>query len=651
MSPVDDRPGAATPDVATAARLAALERQVAALSAEVAQLRASATNVTPARPSPEAAVIDALRGPPRAHASSNAAPGTARPGAPRNPFAWIRAQVDAATGGLELESVVGRYGTLILAALVILMGVGVLVRVAVSHGLLTPVVRVGFGALVAAAVGTAGVHFHRRGEVRFGNVLLALALAIVDLVAWGAGPQLQLIPTSLALLVVDVVAIALAALALRDGSEFLFSIAVAGALSSPFVTSDGRGSVPALLAYGAFAIVGSLRAVRDPRWTRAFGVLAVGGLAYTLTAAAMTAGTTWYAPFAIVLFGAACAVGALTMAELAWRGALARTFLAVSLVGVPDGWDRMVAGDWRPAAVVGAVVAAVTYAALLVRRPRQRLWTTSALVLPLLSLGIASAATAGREPAQGLVFVAWTALALAAWRFERLRSERRRGGAHLLAAGVLGSAAVALLLWPYPPFLVAGLAGWGVVLAMLMRDETTVLPLIGVGVASGSAVLSALDQLASRQAYVYVPFVTRSSASAAVATAGLAAAAVALGRGRGAPSAWADRAVRWGTVIGFAILWGRMELADAFSRDIATFLLIAYYAAGGVASIVIGRRLGIQRLRVAGLMLASYAALKAVLHASDISGVLLRVAAYGAVGVFLLGAGYGYRERKDKGEY
>lgn len=643
MTPVDDRPDATAADVGTAARLAALERQVAALRAEVAQLRAASANAEPVRLPPDAAVLSALRTPPPRATSADAP----RAGNRRDSWTWVRDWMDSATGGLELESVVGRYGTLLLAALVILMGVGVLIQVAVSHGLLTPVVRVSLGALTAAAVGAAGVHFHRRGEVRFGNVLLALSLAIVDLVAWGAGPQLQLVPTSIALLVVDLVAVALAALALRDGSEFLFSIAVAGALSSPFVTTDGRGTAPALLMYGAIVIIGSLRAVSDPRWTRAFIVLAGGALAYTLTAAAMTTGSAWYSPFVIVLFGAACAAGALLLGERVWRGALARAFLATALVGVPDGWDRMVAGNWIPAAAVGALVAVVTYASLLVRRPRQRLWVTSALVLPLLSLGIASAATDGREPAQGLVFAVWAALALAAWRFERLRSERRRGGAHLLAGGVLGSAAISLLLWPHPLMLVAGLAAWGVVLAALVDDETSVLPLIGVAVASGGAALSALDQLASRQAYAYVPFMTRSSASAAAATAGLALAGVMLSRGRGAPSAWADRAVRLGTVIGFAILWGRMELADAFSRDIATFLLIAYYAACGVASILIGRRLGIQRLRVAGLLLAIYAALKAVLHASDISGVLLRVAAYGAVGVFLLGAGYGYRKKDN----
>jgi len=371
-----------------------------------------------------------------------------------------------------------------------------------------------------------------------------------------------------------------------------------------------------------------------------------GGIRSAVTSGGTRTGSAWYSPFAVVLFGAACALGALVIGERMWRGALARAFLAVGLIGVPDGWDRMVAGDWQMAAIVSAVVAAVTYAALLVRRPKQLLWTASALVLPLISLAIASAGTGGREPAQGIVFAIWCAFALGAWQFERLRSERRRGGVHLLAGGVLGSIAVAMLLWSMPLVLVAGLAAWGVVLAMLADDEVSVLPLIGVAVATGAAALSALDQLLSRQAYVYVPFMTRSSASALVATAGLAAAGWVLGRGRGAPTQWADRAVRLGTVIGFAIIWGRMEVAEAFSRDLATFLLIAYYAACGVASIVIGRRLGIQRLRVGGLMLAIYAALKAVMNASDISGVLLRVAAYGAVGVFLLGAAYGYREKR-----
>jgi uncharacterized membrane protein len=639
MTPVDDRPDAIPAgDAGSAARLAALERQVAALAAEVALLRAT-VRVVPGQPAPS--LPDEPRG--RGIGQDR----------------WLRPEVAAALRapprrvkppitGEELESLVGRYGTLLFAALVILMGVGVLIKVAISHGLLTPEVRVGMGALIAAGVGGAGLYFHHRGEVRYGNVLLALALAIVDLVAWGAGPRLHLVPTSVALAIVDIVAIALAALALRDESEFLFCIAVAGALSAPLVTSDNSGTAPALLAYGAVVLIGALRAVREPHWPRAFAVLVGGALLYALAAAAMPITVAWYAPFAIVLFGGVCALGALLFADRAWRGVLARAYLGVALVGVPVGWDRIVAGPTRYAVGVALALATVTYAALAVRRPRQPYWVASALLLPLLSLAVASADSSGSNVEAG-VLALWAVFALVAWGAERTRHELRRGGAHLLAGGLLGGAAVAVLLWPTPLLLVFGLSAWGVLLAAAVREETSLLPLIGVGVVLGAAALSAMDQLASRQAFAYVPFLTRSSASALFATLGLGIAGVALARGTGAPARWADRPVRLGVLIGFAILWGRMEVAQAFSRDLGTFLLIAYYAACGVASILVGRRLGITRLRIAGLVLAIYAAVKAVAQASEIGGVLLRVGAYGAVGVFLLGAGYLYRERAREG--
>jgi hypothetical protein len=622
MSLADDRPDVAGAPAATDdARLAALERQVAALAAEVALLRAS-RHVDPSpRPSPPASPVSPVSPP--------------RP--PVHPHPAIT--------GDEIESLVGRYGTLIFAALVILMGVGVLIKVAVLRGLLTPEVRVSIGAIAAAGMGVAGLYFHRRGDVRYGNVLLALSLAMVDLVAWGAGPRFGLVPIPVALAIVDVVAIALVALALRDESEFLFCVAVAGALSAPFVTSDGTGTAPVLLAYGAIVLVGALRAIRDARWWRGFAVLSAGALVYAFAAATMPIVAAWYAPFAIVLFGAACAGGALALAPREWRGTLARVFLTASLVGVPIGWDRMVAGPPMQAWLVALVLAVVTYAALLAHRTWRPLWTPSALLLPLLSLGVASATTTSRR-SQGAVFGIWAAFALLAWQVERRRAEPTRGGAHLLAAGLLGTIAVGELFWPSPLGLVVGLVAWGLVLAAALHDEVSPLPLIAVAVALGSAALSALDQLASRQAYAYVPFLTRSSASALVATLGLGMAGLLIARAPGErDTRWADRPVRLGAVAAFAILWGRMEVAQAFSSDLASFLLIAYYAACGLASILAGRILGVQPLRLAGLALAIYAAVKAVVEASLIGGIALRVGAYGAVGVFLLGAGYLYREK------
>jgi hypothetical protein len=197
--------------------------------------------------------------------------------------------------------------------------------------------------------------------------------------------------------------------------------------------------------------------------------------------------------------------------------------------------------------------------------------------------------------------------------------------------------------------LVAGLAAWGAALAAAAGRERSPLPLVGVVLALGGAALSAFDQLASRQAFAYVPFLTRSSASALVASLGLAAGGELIGSGGEASTRWAERPLRLSVLIAFLLVWGRMEMAQAFDPDLATFLLIVYYAACGVGLIIAGRSLAIARLRTVGLALAIYAAVKAMVEAVEIEGVLLRVAVYGAVGVFLLGAGYLYRVRGEEG--
>jgi len=289
-------------------------------------------------------------------------------------------------------------------------------------------------------------------------------------------------------------------------------------------------------------------------------------------------------------------------------------------------------------------LAVVTYAALAVRE-RAVSWTASALLLPFVSLGVASAASASRE-AQAGVFALWAGFALVAWQLERRDGDARRGGVHLTAAALLLTVALWWLLWPRPLMMVAALAAWGVAVATLCRAETRGLPLVGVAVPLVLAAGSAIDQLAMRRPFAYVPFTTRSSMSALAATVGLGIAVAVLARGVGVPSRLAGRAVRLGAVIGFVILWGRMELAGAWTPDLAGFLLIAYYAACGLGSILVGRRLGVSRLRLAGLGLAIYAAVKAIVEASDIGELALRVGAYGAVGVFLLAAGYLYREAR-----
>lgn len=629
-------------------RLAALERQLLAVQAELAEMRATlparlhTAPSEPVRPPYSPYVSDELAGslrrPPPGVAS---APTTVL--ADRPTFAGGM-QSGASITGVELESLVGRYGTLSLAALVILMGVGAVIKMAVEKGLLTPQVRVLAGVVVAVLLAVAGMVFRRRGEVRYGGVLLALALAVIDLVAWGAGPRFHLVPVAGALSVVDLAAIALAALALADQSEFLFAVSVAGALSAPFVTSDGRGTALSLLLYGGIVLGSSLRAARDPAWARAFAVLVLGALVYALAAAALPVSASWYGPYLVALFGGACAAAGLLFGEHEWKGELPRAYLGVTVVGVMVGWDPLHNRPLAPTLLVCIALAGVTYAALLVRRARVRYWTVSAVLLPLVSLGLAYAG-AGSGAREAAVFALWTVFSLVAWRVERAASNDGRSGAHLLGSAILGSLAVTAGLWGTPLAFVGGLAAWGVAIAALSGRERSLLPLGGICLAVGAAAISAVDQLASRSAYSFTPFTTRSSLSALAAALGIGAASWALATGNGGAGRVADRPVRLGVLIGFLIVWGRMELAQAYSRDIASFLLTSYYAACGVASIIAGRRLGIGRLRVCGLGLALYAAFKAMVEVTDIGSVLLRVGAYAAVGVFLLGAGYLYREQ------
>ena len=646
---------------ALATRVDELAREVGTLRAELAQLRGGSESASPRAVSPaahsDAEVIAALRQPPRRPAAStldgtSAAPkpsagarratGTTTPGVAFGD----RLSQGATFNGRELESFVGRYGTLLLAALVTLMALGALIKVAVDRGLITPEVRIGFGLLAVVAMAAAGLHFRRRGDVRYGSVLLALSLAMLDLVAWGAGPRLHLVPTGVALLVVDIASIALVALALSDESEFLFLVAIGGALSAPFVTSSEPGSVLALLAYGAAVLVGAVRTARHAEWQRAFFLIIAGALVYALAAAELPMSTAWYGAYLVALLGAVCAVAALTTGEEEWRGDLPRALLATSLIGVLSGWDQFGRRPLSLGAAVALGLAVVTYLALLVRTPTPRWWKTTALTLPMVSLGVAIASTNTRSEG-GTILAVWAVIALMAWRLEAQRGEHERGGTHLLAGGVLGGLAVAAWLWSTPLGLVAGLAAWGTTLSWFAREEKTPLPFIGVLMTLGAAGLSALDQLASRWPFSYTPFLTRSSASALVATLGVGAAGVVLATGGSEARRLANRGTRLGSAIGFAIVWGRMEVAHAFNHDLASFLLISYYAACGVASILAGRTLGIGRLRAAGLALAIYAAVKAIVEATDIGGDMLRVGAYAAVGVFLLGAGYLYRDQSD----
>jgi uncharacterized membrane protein len=168
-------------------RIARLEREMAILRAEFARLREHVGVPAAARPEVEP--------PPPSRQANSAAPPP-----PEGDAAGPRRSSKLAPSSIisdrrpSLEDVIGRYATIGVAAVLVLIGVGAFLSWAIRNGVLGPTGRVVFGYAAAAGLAYGGLRLRARGTREYGNVLMAIALGIVHLVCWSAGPLLHVLP-------------------------------------------------------------------------------------------------------------------------------------------------------------------------------------------------------------------------------------------------------------------------------------------------------------------------------------------------------------------------------------------------------------------------------------------------------------------------
>ena len=545
---------------------------------------------------------------------------------------------------LDLESLIGRYGTLALASLTILLGAGAFLSWAIAHGKIGPGLRVSLGALGAAAVAVVGWRLRARGSVRYGSTLLALALALVHVDAWGAGPYLKLVTSPVALSIAAAASIALALLAWVNDEEALFSVGVGGALVAPFVTSSDSGNIVALLIYGYVVLASGLAALRHRAWRTAVMVVIAGCWLYvSVTSASLSIDELNVRDYPAV-FAIAIAWTAIVATGGIWGARVARSAL-VALFGalVAQANDRTPATDLLMLAAFGTITAYVTVASLGDARgerlAKQPLFTGA--LIPLALGGVAIVSAPDTVLARTLVALAWTVAAVAAAFLQPAARPT-----HVMAGGIASGATLLFALEDRAVASCAALSAHAAALSLLLRPLRT--RLLGVPIALGLAILTpwAFQLLVHRLPYQYTPFLTTPSlAGLAMSSAWLLVSwngyrAELADSGPGA--AETRTAVRLaGSAVTF--LWGNTELSHAYSADIATFLLILYYAAVGVGAIFVGRARAIRILRQAGLGLAIFAALKAIAQASSLA-IGLRVGSYLLAGLFLLAVAYWYRE-------
>jgi len=563
---------------------------------------------------------------------------------------------------LTLEAAVGRYGTLALATVSILLGVGAFVRWAIAHGWLGPAVRVALGLLAAGAVAAIGMRLRSHGARRFGHTLLALALAIVHVDAWGAGPMLHLVSSPVALGGAAMASAALAWLALVDGEPTTFSVGVGGALLAPFVTSTGEPHVVAVLTFGYAVIAISVWAVRDRGWEIPVAILALGSVVYTAVTARVSQ-PDWTAPAAFLpaTFALGCASTAMFVLPPRYRstlaqGALVALWNALAILTARGSLASVVTG----AAAVGTIVAYATVPRLGDAALRM---VVGAFILPLALLCTAVWAVPAIPIDRALVTAGWGAgAAVAATMYDRLLSGATTSSTDwslltgrsfaIAMAGLEGGAAIVIGFGERHPVLsTVLLAMYSAALAVVAAQRAWPAVLVPMFVGLAVTSLWSWQLLAARAEYAYTPFLTRPSLAAAASVAGWVVAAIAIRRApRGRPArpgvAETDLTAALGllTVVPpvLLFLWVRQELAGAVSSEVSTFLLIAYYAVAGVGAVFFGRARTMPPVRHAGLAVAVYAALKAVAEASHL-GIGLRVSSYLLAGAFLLAVAYWYR--------
>jgi hypothetical protein len=552
---------------------------------------------------------------------------------------------------LNLEGLIGRYGTLALATLTILAAVGSFLAWAIARGLFGPWMRIGFGTLFAGALAFVGLRLRLRNERRFGNVLLSLALAALHVVAWALGPGLHLVPLGAALAVAAVASAALCVFAIRESDDDLLAVGFGGAYIAPFVTGDGSRAPDVWLAtYGTLVFGAGVLATNGRPSRMTFRVISAGLLLFALTllyAPDVNGNPSLLSP---LLTLAGSLVVMIIGRRVAWRGFLRVTLTSLAAVSL------VIATRYSPSTafanspqllaivIAGLIIWASTFAfppetpgeAVLGSPPPFALLDYTVLPLLLLAAAVSSLPPGNNERTAALCAL-WAAVT--GWLAHRSRTAVFFEFFAVAACAALAAAPLAMW-WDNPEVCIPLLAVVATGLGYAATRYRPRIPLAAAAIVLSVAFIWSLSWFSGLDPYTSLPFSTRRS----VAVGATVAAAFLIVRWNRQSLPEIAIAAPWIA----AFLWGDVELGRAFSPDVSAFLLVAYFAASGVAVLSVGTKRGRPRLRQIGLGLAVIAGLKALFEAGAAGSILAKLGIYLVAGAYLMIVAYMYRRVQPK---
>ncbi|MBV9496852.1 MAG: DUF2339 domain-containing protein, partial [Acidobacteria bacterium] len=411
---------------------------------------------------------------------------------------------------------------LAIAVLAAVLAVGTFLSWAYSNGYLhlSPPMRVVIGMAFAAALGTWGFQLRKR-ERSFGSTILALALVIVQVCAYAAGPAFHLVPTWVAFAGTALISWILAFFAHIENDEPLWCVGFGGAAIAPFVTSDGSDRVYALLIYGLITLLPACFAISQRAWPVAWRVFYAASALFSLSAAEVGFRTTTTAMLCAFAFPFVIAAAGVVPFAPEERKRAALRWLA--LLGALASIRTQVYFDSRSWIVAAVLLsAALLWLFLLDHQshlPQSSLWSRTREMPRLLNwIDIAfipllisyEAADALRNHGYPLAVYVTAALAFLAFAWRRSVNSMRDAAA--FACTVMASAVLLIVPLEDPLGRLTAFVGLGLATLAAHRAKPSVSWLFG-GIALLIACgITSISVMLDRTAYAFTPFVTEASA-------------------------------------------------------------------------------------------------------------------------------------------
>jgi uncharacterized membrane protein len=165
----------------------------------------------------------------------------------------------------------------------VLFGVTFLFKYSIDQGWLTPLVRVGFGAVVGLLFLAAGLRLGER-QRSLAQVLLGGGIAIFYIVGFAAFQLYELVGYSAAFGFMAGVTLLAFMLAVQEDHPVLSLIGVKGALGTPFLLYSGEGNFPWLVGYTCLVVASAVALFMFRGWRLVLWTAVVGGWSVLLIA-------------------------------------------------------------------------------------------------------------------------------------------------------------------------------------------------------------------------------------------------------------------------------------------------------------------------------------------------------------------------------